>query len=55
MTQYHTSEDLTPQQDNTVEASNLTLSILLCFAKHNVLEIQFVFVTVYKRSYSGCL
>jgi hypothetical protein len=55
MTQHHTSEDLNLQQDNTVEASNLTLSILLCFAKHNVLEIQFVFVMVYKRSYSGYL
>lgn len=52
MTQYHTSKDLNPQQDNTVETSNLTLPILLRFAKHNVLEIQFVFVMVYKGSYS---
>jgi len=55
MTQYHTSEDLNPQQDNTVEALNLTLSIFFCFAKQNTNEIHFVFVTIHKRSYSGCL
>jgi hypothetical protein len=43
MTQYHTSKDLNPQLDNTVEASNLPLSILLCFAKQNVNKIHFVF------------
>ena len=55
MTQHHISENLNPQQDNTVEASKITLSIVLCFAKHNVLEIQFFFVTIHKASYSGSL
>jgi len=53
VTQHHTSKDLNPQQDNTVDASNFTLSILLHFTKHNVNKIHFVFVTVYEGSYSG--
>jgi len=55
MTQQHTSEHLNPQQDNTVETSNLTLSILLSFAKHNVNKIHFVFVMIHKGFYSGCI
>jgi hypothetical protein len=43
------------EYDNTVEASNLTLSILSCFAKQNVNKDSFVFVRIPKGSYSGCL